>query len=75
MRKNKKPAPQPESIVLDRSPIRQKFWIDLSTAIGVATTANLPRIVVIEEMTRAIENLVEVCDVLGEDLSALKDLS
>ena len=73
MRKNKKPAPQPESIVLDRSP--QKFWIDLSTAIGVATTANLPRIVVIEEMMRAIENLAEVCDVLGEDLSALKDLS
>jgi hypothetical protein len=50
------------------------FWSDISVAIGSATSVNLPRVVIIEDMMRAIENLVAICDQMGEDLSPLRDL-
>jgi hypothetical protein len=61
MKKNKAKAPkQPESVVVDRTPLREKLWTDLSVAITNAGQHGLPRVVVIEDLLRQANNLAEI---------------
>jgi hypothetical protein len=72
----KQPAPpQPrENIGTDKTPARHKLWNDLSVAITNAGQMGLERIAIIEDLMRQIENLVNICDQMGDDLTPLKDL-
>jgi hypothetical protein len=76
MGKSRKPVPQQrENIGTDKTPARHKLWNDLSVAITNASQMGIGRIAIIEDLMRQIENLVNICDQMGDDLTPLKDLT
>jgi hypothetical protein len=76
MRKSKKQkaAVPPESVVSDRTPVREKFWSDIGVAITSATQHGVSRVAIIADMLTAANNIAAICEAEGEDMSALAGL-
>jgi hypothetical protein len=72
MRKQTKPAKQPESIGTDRTPLREKLWQQLGSATYDAISFGLPRAVVVATMLEIADNICSVAKENGDDLSELE---
>lgn len=70
MRKNKK-TPQRESVVFDRSVGRDKFQLDLDTAIATASEHGLTGADIVEQLLLRAETVAVLARERGEDLSRL----
>ena len=77
MRKSKKQkaAVPPESVVSDRTPVREKFWSDIGGAITPARrNMESSRVAIIADMLTAANNIAAICEAEGEDYDALAGL-
>lgn len=70
----KQKSPQRESAITDKTPVREKFWTDISVAITNATQLGIPRVTIIADMLSAADNIAQICEQEGDDMSSLEGL-
>lgn len=73
-RKSKARPTQPENIVFDRTPARDKLAVDLDVAIVNAIEMGLSRINVIEELLHQAEKFCVIAKEHNEDQSVFEGL-
>jgi hypothetical protein len=75
MRKNKKAKPLETAPMLDRTVSRESFRADLSAVANKATQQRgLSRVQTISDMLHFANELCEICEAEGDDMSPLQGL-